>query len=141
MPRIRIPRTLLPALGLMLFVSCTDPTGLCGCSPAPDEAVVYGRVTGPGGAPVAGALVRAVVGIPSCESSPAGMEATTGADGGYRILAYSFGGPPDPCQHVLALAPAGSGLRGSDTVPFTVSFRGMGTPPDSVRVDLVLRAP
>jgi hypothetical protein len=141
MPRIRIPRTLLSALGLMLFVSCVTPTGSCACTEPPGEAVVHGRVTDPAGAAVAGSLVRVVVGTPSCESSTQGMEATTAADGRYRILAYTFGGPEPRCQHVFALAPAGSTLRGSDSVSFSVQFRHAGTRPDSVRVDLVLRAP
>jgi hypothetical protein len=41
---------------------------------------------------------------------------------------------------VFALPPAGSPLRGSDTVPLVVQFRA-APPLDSVRVDLALRAP
>ncbi|HEU0302009.1 MAG TPA: carboxypeptidase-like regulatory domain-containing protein [Longimicrobium sp.] len=140
MPLIRIPRTLSAALGLMLFVSCANPYETCACSPPPDEAVVYGRVTDPAGAAVAGSLVRVEIGIPGCGSSPI-MEATTGADGRYRILAYSFGGPEPRCEHVFALPPAGSALLASDSLPVAVQFRSARAQPDSVRVDLMLRAP
>lgn len=141
MPRFRIPRTLLPALGLMLFVSCVNPYETCACSPPPDEAIIYGRVTDPAGAAVGGSLVRVEVGTPECVGSAQGMEATTGADGRYRILAYSFGGPEPRCQHVFARPPAGSTMRGSDSASFSVRFRHREARPDSVRVDLVLRAP
>ncbi|HEX2076741.1 MAG TPA: carboxypeptidase-like regulatory domain-containing protein [Longimicrobium sp.] len=140
--RIRIPRMLLVVLGLMLFVSCVNPYETCACSPPPDEAVVYGRVTDPSGAVVAGALVRAERGPPGCQPSVERWEGTTSATGRYRVSVYSHGGPDaDWCQRVFALPPAGSTLRGSDSVAFTVRYRPAGSQPDSVRVDLVLRAP
>jgi hypothetical protein len=140
MPRIRIPR---PAflLAAALVVACTtEPTGLCACDPAPFEAIVYGRVTLPDGAPAAFAVVQGQIGPAGCPPWADTWQANTGAAGSYRLSVYSYGSPPDRCQHVFAFPTAGSGLRGSDTLPFTVQFRG-GSQRDSVRVDLVLRAP
>lgn len=143
MPRVHTPRPLLLLAGALAVACTAGPTGLCACSPAPDEALVYGRVTLPGGGPAAGVTVRGEIGPRGCEPWVDGWQATTGADGGYRLAVYRDGGygyGPDACQHVFAAAPNGSGLRGSDTLPFVVRFRG-GTVPDSVRMDLVLRAP
>lgn len=143
MPRTRIPRPFF-LLAVTLAVACTaDPTGLCACSPAPDEAIVYGRVTVPGGGPAVGVTVRGEIGPRGCEPWADGWQATTGANGRYRLSVYRDGGygyGPEACQRVFAAAPNDSGLRGSDTVPLVVQFRP-SPPPDSVRIDLVLRAP
>jgi hypothetical protein len=138
MPRIRIPRSLAGALVLMLAVSCQNP--VCGCLSPPDVAVLYGTVTDPAGNPVAGAAVRAEDGFPTCLSggSFAGSDQTDAA-GRYRAEVDAFQPNPE-CMRAFALPPAGSTLRGSDTVPFRVTF-APGSPKDSVRVDLVLRAP
>jgi hypothetical protein len=134
------PRLLTVSLALVLVVSCGDP--VCGCLSAA-RAVVYGRVTDPAGAGVAGALVATQQSSVACD--PAGMEETgfarTTADGRYRLQMRTGAPPlPDGCLRAFADPPAQSTLRGSDTVPFTVEMDYAG-PMDSVRVDLVLRAP
>lgn len=139
MPRFRIPRRLALVALPVLAVSC-DPIVACGCEPSPAEAIVYGTVTGPAGAAVPGAQVRVQTGPPACQSSFDEMQASTGAGGAYRLLAYDYRGGPDGCRRVFALPPAGSSLRGSDTVALTVLFRSGGRP-DSMRVDLALRNP
>lgn len=140
---IRIPRP-LTLLAVTVVVACTSgPTIVCGCSPPPDEAVVYGRVTLPGGGAAAGAAVRVEIGPAGCQPFADRMEAVANGGGGYRTSVYKPGGygyGPDACQRVFALPPAGSALRGSDTVPLVVQFRA-APPLDSVRVDLALRAP
>lgn len=128
-----------------LAVACTaDPTGLCACSPAPDEAIVYGRVTVPGGGPAVGVPVRGEIGPAGCEPWVDGWQTVTGPDGRFRLRVFRDGGygyGPEACQHVFAAPLNNSGLRASDTLPFTVQFRGGGARLDSVRVDLALRAP
>ncbi|HEX2207048.1 MAG TPA: carboxypeptidase-like regulatory domain-containing protein [Longimicrobium sp.] len=138
MRRIRIPRFVAPALGLVLVVSCENP--MCGCTPARDEAVLYGRVTDAAGNPVSNALVRAEEGPAECSQfvHESGW-ATANAAGHYRAEIYTIGGSVE-CLRAFALPPAGSTLRGSDTVAFQVRFAPR-TPVDSARVDLVLRAP
>jgi hypothetical protein len=66
-------------------------------------------------------------------------QAATDASGRFRALIHHPGGPVE-CLRAFALAPAGSSLRGSDTVPFQVRFTHQRAL-DSVRVDLVLRTP
>jgi hypothetical protein len=139
MPRIRIPRSLAGALVLMLVVSCQNP--VCGCLSPPDVALLYGTVTDPAGNPVADAAVRAEDGSPACQAEGVfvvGWEKTDAA-GRYRAEVHALR-PDSECMRAFALPPAGSTLRGSDTVPFRVTFAPR-RPVDSVRVDLVLRAP
>ncbi len=142
MNRIRIPRHLAACLGVMLFVSCADPMGMCGCPPALAEAVIYGRVTDAAGAPVRGARVSALLGIANCTAQLGVLgSGTTMADGRYRAHLVSPSQPREgDCLRAFAAPPAQGTLRGSDTVAFAVAF-GTDRVTDSTRVDLVLRAP
>jgi hypothetical protein len=126
----------------MLFVSCADPMGMCGCPPSRSEAVIHGRVTDPSGAPVPGATVTAQHAVAGCDTYTMTMgQATTGADGRYRAHLYSAGDPrTSSCVRAYALPPAQSTLRGSDSVAFVVGY-GTDRVVDSARVDLVLRNP
>jgi hypothetical protein len=140
MPRLRVPRPFAATLTVMLAVSCTNPAGTCACDPVPPAGLMYGRVTDLAGNGVSGATVRVQTGPTGCQPivNEAG-QAVTDADGRFRAQVYHPGGPVE-CLRAFALAPAGSTLRGSDTVPFQVRF----TAPrilDSARVDLVLRTP
>lgn len=137
--RIRLPRPFAAALVLMLAVSCVSPTWMCGCPPSRDEAVLYGRVTDAAGSPVAKATVRAEEGPPGCGEGTGGMAwASTDANGRYRTIIYRTSSLME-CMRAFAVPPAGSTLRGSDTVPIQVRFARR--PVDSARVDLVLRGP
>lgn len=136
MPRIRVPRAFAAAIGMMLIVSCQNP--VCGCPPAVAEAVLYGRVTDPAGNPVAGATLSAQEGSPGCEHTAGIGWTATDAAGRYRTLIHTPMPHPE-CLRAFALPPAGSLLRGSDTVPFQVRF-DYDKVVDSARVDLVLRA-
>jgi hypothetical protein len=138
-PRLRIPRPFAGALMGMLAASCTNSAG-CDCPPERVEAVLYGRVTDAAGHPVADATVRAENGLAGCQHliGELGWDATD-ADGRYRAQISHVGGPVE-CLRVFALPPAGSALRGSDTVPFQVRF-AHPIAVDSARVDLVLRTP
>jgi hypothetical protein len=142
MHRIRIPRHLAVCLGVMLFVSCADPVGMCGCPPARAETVIYGRVTDAAGAPVQGARVTAMLGTGGCAVQRGILgEGTTIADGRYRAHLVAPSQPqPGDCLRAYAMPPAQGTQRGSDTVPFVAGF-GTDRVVDSTRVDLVLRAP
>lgn len=137
---MRAPRLPAASLALMLVVSCDNP--VCGCI-TPSRAVVYGRVTSPGGGGVAGAVVHAELGFPAC--APEMIEeigsARTEADGRYRLQLRTLEPlRPEGCLRAFAHPPAQGTLLRSDTVPFAVDLRYEGRM-DSVRVDLVLRAP
>ena len=138
---MRVPRHLAACLGAMLVLSCGDPMGMCACPPTAFRAVLKGRVTGPEGQPVPGAWVVAEIGRPGCTEQvyPAG-QVRTGADGGYRLDLVDPRNPrPGDCLRAYATPPSAA-LLASDTVPFAVAF-GANRVVDSVRVDLVLRAP
>lgn len=141
MPRLmRAPRLLTASLALMLVVSCENP--VCGCI-TPSRAVVYGRVTNPSGAGVAGAFVHTELGFPACapEMIREVESARTEADGRYRLQLRTLEPlRPEGCLRAYADPPAQGTLLPSDTVPFAVELRYEGRM-DSVRVDLVLRAP
>lgn len=143
MSRLRIPRRPAGCLVLMLLVSCETTTATCDCPPARFGAVIYGRVTDPAGAPVRGARIAAEYGAPGCTQPLETLgEVLTSPDGTYRTLLLGSTRQPRPgdCLRAFAAPPAGSTLRGSDTVAFAVDF-GMNEVADSARVDLVLRAP
>lgn len=87
-----------------------------------------------------GATVQMDAGPPGCQSlAPAG-QATTDAAGRYRDGVSKTGSDARMCLQLFALPPAGSPLRGSDTVDINIAAP-MALPPDSVQQDLVLRAP
>jgi hypothetical protein len=141
MPRLmRAPRLLTGSLALMLVVSCENP--VCGCI-TPSRAVVYGRVANPAGAGVPGAAVHTGLGFPRCEP---GMireigSTRTEADGRYRLELRTLEPlRPEGCLRAYANPPGQGTLLPSDTVPLSVELRYEGRM-DSVRVDLVLRAP
>jgi hypothetical protein len=136
----RIPRP-VAAVALLLGVACSvNPVDLCGCSiPAP-FTIIYGQVTDPAGALVAGATVQLDAGAPGCQSLAPVGQVTTDAAGRYREGVMKTVSDARMCVQLFALPPAGSPLRGSDTVDINIASP-MTLPPDSVRRDLVLRAP
>lgn len=139
--RVRVPRRLAGCLTVMLLASCESTTATCDCPPLQYQAVVYGRVTDAAGAPVQGAGVSAQFGWNGCQNLELAGQAATGADGRYRaqILVSSRQPRPGDCLRAFAAPPAGSTLRGSDTVAFAVGF-GVDELVDSAQVNLVLRA-
>ena len=130
-------------LAVAALVACTtDPVTLCGCIQIESAAVMYGRVTDPYGAPAAGVVVLAERAAPDC--GPAEVRiggAWTGEDGSYRtVIAGPPAGRTGGCLRAHAIPDSASTLAASETVPFTVRFSSEVVL-DSVRVDLVLRAP
>ena len=131
------------SLALMLLVACESTTATCDCPPLRYQAVIYGRVTNAAGAPVQSARIVAELGAPGCAQALETVgEVLTSLDGTYRTLLVASSRQPRPgdCLRAFAAAPAGSTLRGSDTVSFALGF-GVDEVVDSARVNLVLRAP
>jgi hypothetical protein len=140
MPRIRIPRP-FAAVALLAGVACSvNPVDLCSCTLPTPYTIVYGLVTDPAGAPVAGAGVQVEVGGPGCQAMERGPETPTDAAARYRTGVTPTGSAAGMCVRLSARPPAGSPLRGSDTVQLTLPTPTT-LPADSVRRDLVLRAP
>lgn len=140
--RARHRRHRYALLAVAALVACTgDPVTLCGCTPAVDAAVLYGRVTDPAGAPAGDVLVVAERAAAGCgETIEAIGQVRTMADGSYRAVVHSFIGPrAGDCLRAYATPAPASPLAASDTVPFAVRLSTEAVL-DSVRVDLVLRA-
>lgn len=138
MPRLRILR----AFAVVAFVAACNalnPTDTCACSRVPPHTLVYGRVTDPAGAAVPAATVRVEAGPASCQAFGLTGEVQTDAAGTYRIGVTGDNPNLDQCVRLSARPPAGSALRSSDTLQFTIA--AVRLPPDSVRRDVALRAP
>jgi hypothetical protein len=137
----RVPRLVTVPLALLLVVSCDNP--MCGCPPSRDAALVYGRVTDASGNPAVGIRVEARHDAAGCvEPGEVIGNAFSQAGGAYRMPIYTVSpARPGDCLRAYALASTNTVLvRGSDTVAFAVRF-AVDVAEDSVRVDLVLRAP
>lgn len=101
--------------------------------------VVYGRVLGPGGAPVASALVG-ITDVRTGVCAPSSLFHTdstkTDASGNYRAIVGNWGQSYTTCVHVQATPPTSAGLSSrSATLPSVVTHP---TRMDSVRLDLEL---
>lgn len=138
------PRRRFFVITLGALVACTsDPVTLCGCDPTPPAGRVYGVVRDPGGAPVPYARVLAQASGEACAAPYQYIgEGTADASGRFRFEVFQTFDPRPAgvCLGAWAAAPSQSTLAASDTVPFQVRF-AQAAVRDSVRVDLVLRAP
>ena len=139
MSRIHVLRA-LALVALLAACEAINPVDTCACSiPMPFD-IVYGVVAEPGGAPAAGATVHAAIGPAGCQTALDGTSQHTNAEGRYRVPVPAVGDLPEFCVRLVALAPPGSGWRDSDTTRLTMPTP-RSHPPDSVRVNLALRAP
>jgi hypothetical protein len=140
MSRLRIFRALAVA-ALLAACEAANPLDTCACSLPMPYDIVYGVVTEPGGgAPVANATVHVDVGPPACQTAVDGGNQQADAAGRYRIFVTGVSDLGQMCVRLVALAPPGSGWRDSDTTRLTIPTP-LRHPPDSVQVNLVLRAP
>lgn len=126
--------------GLLAILACT-PVPTQECVLCNQSAVVYGRVTAPGGTPVARANVYVLISISSCGSVVQGQTAvlaTTDPIGYYHARPEAaLAGTANACVTLRVTPPPGSALR--DTV-LRGGFVGLGLPQDSLRVDIALTA-
>lgn len=141
MSRLRIPRP-FAAIAFAAAVACTTPTGVCACSP-PEQpfTVLRGIVSTPAGAAVEGAMVSLQLATAACttfETQPG--NARSSATGEYEQHLPHSPLVPQMCVRLVAQAPAGSGFQASDPVQMVLPTPTR-LPPDTVRVDLVLRTP
>lgn len=115
-----------------------------GYGEGPMLGIVYGTVTGPSGAPVAGAtltLWKLDHATCSTRGPISGDSAVTTATGSFRIEDWSFGGgrrsySVPTCAELAVRLPAGAAL--SDTSVGPINYRIYLGPPDSTRVDIAL---
>lgn len=132
---------------LLQWISAALIGAIVGCTsrgadiqaPSTFDAIVFGRVTGPGGEPIGGARVVLEHRPEGCTGSRNERENTaTNAQGYYRTLFHlGTARKSTSCFVAWAEPPAQSAFQASDTVTFDVRF---GDPeyvlPDSVQVNL-----
>lgn len=140
MTRLRILRA-LAFVALLAACEAVNPVDTCACSVPMPYDIVYGVVSEPGGgAPVANATVHVDVGPAGCQTAVDGGNQQANEAGRYQIFVAGVGDLAQLCVRLVALAPPGSGWRDSDTTRLTIPTP-LRHPPDSVQVNLALRAP
>jgi hypothetical protein len=134
---------LAPALAIGFVLSCTTPTGVCGCPPSRTHAVAHGVVRTAAGAPVQGAVIRVSIFREQCgqgfaePGSQPFEPAKTDAAGAYEIDFYSMNGPSTACVRVSATRGQGASADSVVSEGAFVQLRREGDKPARVRVDMV----
>ncbi|HEX8319447.1 hypothetical protein [Longimicrobium sp.] len=134
---------LAPTLAIALVLSCTTPTGMCGCPPSRSHVEIHGVVRTAAGAPVPGAVMRASFYREQCGQGfgePADQDtypAQTNAAGAYEGRFISFGGPKPVCLRVSATRGVGTSADSAITEGAVVQLRDEDDTPARVRVDVV----
>ncbi len=103
---------------------------------------LHGRVTDSAGVPIAGAVVTAAGAPgPQCVAQGAQGVATTDTTGTYTVVDVFFSARDYVgCVRLVVTPPPGSSLAPRTVDSTGVRFRTSPQPPDSVRIDVVLRA-
>jgi hypothetical protein len=133
---------LAPAVAISLVLSCTTPTGMCGCPPSRTHAVAHGMVRTAAGAPVQDAVMKVTIYREQCgqgfaePADQSGYPARTDAAGAYEARFYSYSGPRQACLRVSATR--GQGASADSAVSEgVVQLRHDFDKPARVRVDIV----
>ena len=133
---------LAPAVAISLVLSCTTPTGMCGCPPGLTHAVAHGVVRTAAGAPVQGAFVSVAIYPDRCEASTQLAERATrltqtDAAGAYEARFHSVSGPRQACLRVSATRGQGATADSAASEGALVQLRPENDKPARVRVDVV----
>ena len=134
---------LAPAVAISLVLSCTTPTGMCGCPPSRSHAVVHGVVRTAAGAPVQDAVVNVTIYREQCGQGygelgdQGGRPARTNAAGAYEAAFHSFSGPRQACLRVTATHGQGASADSAVSEGAFVQLRPDHEKPARVRVDVV----
>jgi hypothetical protein len=132
---------LAPPMAIALVLSCTTPTGMCGCPPSRTHAVVHGIVRTAAGAPVPGAAVNITIYTEQCgqgHAEPADQgKPRTDAAGAYEAPFHSLHGPRQACLRVSATRGEGASADSAVTEGTFVQLRHEDDQPARVRVDVV----
>ncbi len=134
---------LAPTMAIALVLSCTTPTGMCGCPPSRTHVEVHGVVRTAAGVPVQGAVMKATFYREQCGqgiSKPAdqdGLPAQTDAAGAYEGRFISYGGPKPVCLRVSATRGVGATADSAVSEGAVVQLRYEHDKPVRVRVDVV----
>ena len=132
---MRTPLVVSIALGV--FVACTTPTSVCGCSPREPVAIVFGRIWVSGDRPLGGALIRASRTAGPCPGRGAAFdggfgETSSDSSGYYRRLVA--GGGDSVCVQMIAYRSVSARMDSLVSSSKTLSLR-IGTLQDSTQID------
>jgi hypothetical protein len=134
---------LAPAVAISLVLSCTTPTGMCGCPPSRTHAVADGVVRTAAGAPVQGAVVNVTIYREQCgqgygeRADQSAYPARTDAAGAYEAAFHSFYEPRQACLRVTATRGQGASADSAVSEGAVVQLRHDAEKPARVRVDVV----
>jgi hypothetical protein len=134
---------LAPTMAIALVLSCTTPTGMCGCPPSRSHIDIHGVVRTAAGGPVQSAVVKATFYREQCGqgfAEPADQDtypAQTNAAGEYEGRFISFGGPKPVCLRVSATRGVGASADSAVSEGAIVQLRDENDTPARVRVDVV----
>jgi hypothetical protein len=134
---------LAPAVTISLALSCTTPTGVCGCPPGRTHAVVHGTVRTSAGVPVQGAVVNVTLYREQCGQGhgevgdQSGRPAQSDAAGAYEARFHSFSGPSAACLRVSATRGQGASADSAVAPGVVAQLRPDDDEPARVRVDVV----
>jgi len=134
---------LAPTLAIALVLSCTTPTGMCGCPPSRSHVEIHGVVRTAAGAPVQSAVVKATFYREQCgqgigePADPDGNPIQTNAAGAYEGRFISYGGPKPVCLRMSATRGAGAAADSAISDAEAIQLRYEHDKPVRVRVDVV----
>ena len=130
-------------MAIALALSCTTPTGICGCPPSRSHVELHGVVRTAAGAPVQGAVVNATFYREQCGQGigdPAELDGSpiqTNAAGAYDGRFISYGGPKPVCLRVSATHGVGAAVDSAVSEGAIVELRYEHDKAARVRVDIV----
>ena len=128
---------------LTVVLACVSATDVCGCLIRPAEAIVFGEVRSAAGDPVPAARLALAAWGSACDT-PEGHSAPRVSDvtddlGRYRKQVLPIGKSRQPVEGCVEVrATADDGRTAEERAAVRFGFQGTSSPPDSVRVDIVL---
>jgi hypothetical protein len=134
---------LASTMSIALVLSCTTPTGMCGCPPSRTHVEVHGVVRTAAGVPVQGAVMGATFYREQCgqgfaePADPSGRPAQTNAAGAYEAVFLSYSALRSPCLRVSATHGAGASADSAFSEGTIVQMRIEHEKPARFRVDVV----
>jgi hypothetical protein len=129
---------LLVSLTFGVFVACSMPTSVCGCTSPPPSAIVVGTMWASAGRPLRGGIIRVRQILGTCPGRAAALDEGSGAsqsDSTGRYRTFIRGNNVDTvCVHVVAYRSVSAQTDSLVSLPATLALK-LGRNLDSARID------